>query len=487
MGTSGLTPSIHGVPALPPENHAVARLAAGQPVLRTSITGEPRGPLCGMGTCFECRATIAGVEHERTCQAPLERSPLAALPDRCDVLVVGAGPAGLAAARTAASHGKRVVLLDDNGGLGGQIWRGRRDLAVTGVHFVPRVTVLGPHGDDAVLVLADGARHTISFAAVILATGATERFLPFPGWTLPNVLGAGGLQALAKQGLPVAGKRIVVAGSGPLLLAVAAYLRSAGAKVLGVHEQTTKGKLARFLTTLVGKPGKLWQGATLGARLLGVPFVSDAWLVEARGDDRVREVRVHTRSGERTLACDYVACGFGLVPNVRLPVLFGARVADGCVVVDAELRTANPRVFCVGEATGVGGLDKAVLEGKVAGAVAAGDRTQARRRARALGRERAFVQALDVAYALRPELAKLARPDTIVCRCEDVPLAAISACSSWRDAKLQTRCGMGSCQGRVCGPAVAFLRGFAVGDARPPIFHAPLAALMIPQTTHEAH
>ena len=459
-------------------NHAVAKLRTGAVCLRLSVSGEPRGPLCGMGTCFECRMEIGGAAHERSCMTPVQPAPARPVPTSCDVLVVGAGPGGLAAAKAAASRGKRVVLLDDNGKLGGQIWREMAGLSGPGVEFVARATLLQPLNGECVQVLSDGRSSTLRYGHMILATGATELFLPFPGWTLPNVLGAGGLQSLVKQGLDVKGRRIAVAGSGPLLLAVAAYLRQRGAEVLFVLEQASAGRIARFAAGLVTKPGKLGQGLLLKARLLGVPFLTSSWVVSASGDDRVRSVRVRRKGKEQDVPCDYLACGFGLVPNVRLAALFGARIESGCVVVDHEQRTANPRVFCVGEATGIGGLDKALLEGQIAGAASAGDLDVARRLARQRERERGFVTELARAFALRDELRSLATEETIVCRCEDVRRGALTGCTSWRDAKLQTRCGMGACQGRVCGPAVAFLSGFAVGDARPPIFHAPLSALI---------
>ncbi len=150
---------------------------------------------------------------------------------RFDILVVGGGPAGMAAAAHAAEHGQRVGIVDDNAALGGQIWRGQSEPAAS--KWAERlrssgVTVLCGRvfqQPDPCTLLAEGEDilHELRYEKLILATGARERFLPFSGWTLPNVMGAGGLQAMVKSGLPIQGKRVVVAGTGPLLLAVAAY------------------------------------------------------------------------------------------------------------------------------------------------------------------------------------------------------------------------------------------------------------------------
>ena len=163
---------------------------------------------------------------------------------RFDVLVIGGGPAGMAAAVRAAECGVDVGIVDDNASLGGQIWRagsqdGRSQDAIRWSELLRTagVTMLcGKRAFDqleAGVLLAEGDNDLceLRYQNLILATGARERFLPFPGWTLPNVMGAGGLQAMVKSGLPIRGKRVVVAGTGPMLLAVAAYLRKHGAEI----------------------------------------------------------------------------------------------------------------------------------------------------------------------------------------------------------------------------------------------------------------
>jgi NADPH-dependent 2,4-dienoyl-CoA reductase/sulfur reductase-like enzyme len=177
------------------------------------------------------------------------------------------------------------------------------------------------------------------------------------------------------------------------------------------------------------------------------------------------------------LACDYLATGIGLVPSSRLASLLGCRVEGGAVIADDLQRTSVESVFAAGECTGIGGVDKALIEGRIAGLACAGRERDARRLVPGLVRERRFAAALTRTFALRPELRAVVQPDTIVCRCEDVQWGEIAPCESWRDAKLQTRCGMGPCQGRVCGAAVAWLTGWRVEDARPPVFNVPVGVL----------
>src|SRR6185295_1674164 len=163
--------------------------------------------------------------------------------DGRDLLVVGAGPAGMAAAWRAAESGLRVSVVDDNPAAGGQIWRGGPPEAqvwferIRSVELINGARVFQQPEPGMLLAETNSGVCELSYKSLVLATGARERFLPFPGWTLPNVMGAGGLQALVKTGLPIEGKRVVVAGSGPLLLAVAAYLRGHGANVLLIAEQ----------------------------------------------------------------------------------------------------------------------------------------------------------------------------------------------------------------------------------------------------------
>jgi NADPH-dependent 2,4-dienoyl-CoA reductase/sulfur reductase-like enzyme len=414
-----------------------------------------------------------------------------------DVLVIGAGPAGLAAALSAVESGARVGLVDDNPAPGGQIWRGadrapdapgapwRASLRASAVTVLPGTRIVAPLDDRRLLAESATGAAVLGYGRLILATGARELFLPFPGWTLPGVMGAGGLQALVKGGLPIAGRRVVVAGSGPLLLAVAAYLKRHGARVLLIAEQTPWAKLVPFGIHLLMQGDKLRQGAGFGWTLAGTPFRTDCWVTQAHGRERLEAVSVRRGARTERIACDYLACGFGLLPNVELAAALGCAIRGGAVRVDRRQQTSRAGVYCAGEATGVGGVDLALVEGRIA-ALAATDRWDAARpylaeRARA----RRFAARLAHTFAPRPELRALPQTDTLVCRCEDVPYGELQAQGSWRSAKLHTRCGMGPCQGRVCGGATAFLFGWTQDSVRPPVAPTSIASLAQITTTEE--
>ena len=411
-----------------------------------------------------------------------------------DVLVIGGGPAGLAAAACAAECGQHVGLVDDNPSLGGQIWRGNSNAANSGTttpeaaKWFDRLRAAGTevlcstrifHQSGPRTLLAEGAENLLelSYGKLILATGARERFLPFPGWTLPNVMGAGGLQALVKSGLPVAGKRVVVAGSGPLLLAVAVYLHQHGAEIPAICEQASWTSLLGFSIALLRQPKKVREGFLLRRQLSGIPFVPNCWPVAARGEDAIQEVVISHGGKISTIACDYLACGFHLVPNIELAVLLGCQVQDDFVQVDSLQQTSVPGIFCAGEPTGIGGLELSLVEGQIAGLVAGGHSAVAKQLFAQRESLRKFARALDRTFAPRAELRGLPLPETIVCRCEDITYSRIAQHGSWRSAKLQTRCGMGPCQARVCGPAAGFLFGWSPDSVRPPIFPTRLENL----------
>jgi NADPH-dependent 2,4-dienoyl-CoA reductase/sulfur reductase-like enzyme len=413
---------------------------------------------------------------------------------KAEVVVIGAGPAGIAAATAAAKHGRSTIVLDDNPAVGGQIWRGFEEKqskgdeakrkALAALQSSGAEILLGRRVVDAprqgilrvVVETADGAMsESIAWDRLILATGARERFLPFPGWTLPGVFGAGGLQALVKGGFSVEGKRVVIAGTGPLLLAVGAHLRQYGAKVVSIAEQASLGQLLPFALSLWSSPGKLLEGARYRAALGSVPYRTGCWPVSVEGDASVRAV--HLTDGRRTWSepCDLLACGFHLVPNTELAALLGCRFRGDFVEVDRQQRTSVANVFCAGEPTGIAGLDAALVQGEIAGLIAADEMAKASALFQRRNTQLAFARRLKSAFRLRPELRSLAAPDTIVCRCEDVRYSQLQERTSWTEAKLATRCGMGPCQGRICGPAVQTLFQWRLSSVRPPIFPVPLS------------
>jgi NADPH-dependent 2,4-dienoyl-CoA reductase/sulfur reductase-like enzyme len=409
-----------------------------------------------------------------------------------DVAVVGAGPAGMAAAARAAEAGARVVAVDDNPEPGGQIWRCGKakppdSQATEWFHRFREAHVLTLTGAQVIsagaspqcllIEICKGVRE-LQFRKLILATGSRELFLPFPGWTLPGIMGAGGLQALVKTGLPIAGKRIVVGGSGPLLLAVAAYLKKRGAKIILIAEQARSAAIVKFAGKLLRNPRKVKQAAALRCSLLGVPYRFGCWIEAASGDARLESLQIRQGALRWGVECDYAGIGYGLYPNVELAALLGCEISNEFVKVDEWQQTSKPEILCAGEPTGIGGVDLALIEGEIAGLMASGRRDEATRLLRRRCSARRFADLLNESFALRPELKALPDTDTLVCRCEDVPFGKLREFPSFRAAKLHTRCGMGSCQARVCGPATKFLLGWHNESVRPPVVAARIGSLV---------
>jgi thioredoxin reductase len=417
-----------------------------------------------------------------------------------DVVVVGAGPAGMAAAARAAEARRRVVVLDEAPNVGGQIWRHRTRASLgwdarrvidrlsrssADVQRGVAVVDVSVAGDGVITVVAErhrGGVEAVRASALVIATGARERFLPFPGWTLPGVMGIGGAQALVKQGATFRGKHVVIAGTGPLILPVAASLTDAGARVMLVAEQSPFQAVRDFAISLLAQPETLLQAAAYRLAFLRTPYATGTWVTAASGTDRLAHVTVTNGRSTWSLPCEVLCTGYGLVPNVEMASLIGCATSDGAVVVDERQATSVPGVFAAGEVTGVGGVALAIVEGEIAGAAAAGvtrvDSSLARRRSglRAVGRR------MERTFAVRAEARALAGHDTVVCRCEDVRHSAIASLSDARAAKLYARAGMGACQGRVCGPALEMLFGWQPGRVRSPLEPARLSTLMTAST-----
>jgi NADPH-dependent 2,4-dienoyl-CoA reductase/sulfur reductase-like enzyme len=395
---------------------------------------------------------------------------------RAEVAIIGAGPAGILAARAAARKAQ-VFLLDDNLRPGGQIWR-RNPLLTTlpgNVTLKTGVRVLGPWQERSLLLETPDGPAILEYDRLILATGAREMFLPFKGWTLPNVIGAGALQALIKEGWNIRGKRIVIGGTGPLLLAVAALARKQGGKVLCILEQAPAKQVLAFACQTALYPGKAAQAIKLGFGAFP-NYRTGSFIVEAIGRDRLTAVAYQIGKKRHRVDCDIAAVGYGLVPNNELAMLLGCETRDSYVVVDHDQHTTVDNAFAAGEITGIGGVEKSMIEGEIAGLRSTGQSADHCRRRRNLGRK--FVRLLEKSFRLSPALKNLVTEDTILCRCEDVRFGEVNRFQSWRLAKLQRRIGMGPCQGRVCGPAFSFLCGCEPFSIRPPVFATHLENLI---------
>jgi NADPH-dependent 2,4-dienoyl-CoA reductase/sulfur reductase-like enzyme len=434
-----------------------------------------------------------------------------------DLVVIGAGPAGLQAAVEAADAGCSVLLLDSAVRAGGQYHRqlpaefhaehpervhhnqpaaaallarldrhlrAERRQGVTVWMAEPR------DGGGALLHLLDAggrAAGTVAAPNLVLATGAHDRALPFPGWDTPGVVTAGGAQALVKGARVLPGQRVAVAGTGPFLLPVAAGLAEAGARVVGVFEANRPIRWARRPLAALGAPEKVADGARYAALLARhrVRVHSRRAVIAANGPDRVESITTArldeewnvVAGSERAVSVDAVCVGFGFTPQLELGLALGCETAPGpdgqpAFTVDDAQRTGAPGVYAAGEVTGVGGAALAAAEGALAGLAVAralellSDRGHWARAAAwhaARERERRFAAALADIYPVRDGWRSWLREDTLVCRCEEVPLARLRAAvdelgvTGLKTLKLTTRAGLGLCQGRICGPSVSRL------------------------------
>ncbi|MGW0531392.1 FAD/NAD(P)-dependent oxidoreductase [Streptomyces sp. NPDC003032] len=453
-----------------------------------------------------------------------------------DLAVLGAGPAGLAGAVTAGEHGLSVALLDAAGQPGGQFYRHpapatgatrpealhhdwptfaglRGRLAATGVtqlfgHHVWTVTreaarewvihaLTGEDGADPTDVPASRQPVTIRARAILLTTGSYERHLPFPGWTLPGVVGAGGAQAMLKSGLALPGRRVVVAGSGPLLLAVTASLATAGARVPEVIEASGYLGYARHPRALATNPRKLAEAALHGRALLRhrVRLRTRSAVTEAHGTERVEAVTVTRLDRDwrpvpgtaRRIACDALAVGHGLIPQIDLATALGCatrRTADGTHALGLSplQETSLQGMWAAGETSGIGGAQLSLAEGELA-ALAIAARVTGRQpsptpRLRALRRRRdrmrAFAEAMVTTHTPGRGWTRWLSDDTDLCRCEEVTAGRVReavadyGARDTRTVKLLTRAGMGWCQGRMCGTAVTCLTAPSATAPAPP-------------------
>ena len=426
-----------------------------------------------------------------------------------DVAVVGAGPAGIAAAVAARGAGASVAVIDEYPAPGGQIWRRPRGAGVealppaarrrcealqrSGARLLPGTTVWAARDDHTLLTAtADGHGGAVRAGAIVIATGAYDRPVAFPGWTLPGVITAGAAQTLVKAERVLPGRRVLLAGAGPFLLPVAEQLVAAGAEVVAVAEATRPTDWLRAAPRMARHPGRLRDYVGYRARLRGVPFLWGHVVVRAEGEGRVQSATLARADGdwrplpgtERPFGVDALATAYGFLPSVDVARALGCGLEGDRVAHDEHMRTTLAHVFVAGEAAGVGGCDLALLEGKIAGAAAAG-RRPGRALLRRRRREAGFARVLDDLFGPRAGLDELADGATPLCRCEDVTVAALDAAiaagaRTMPALKVATRCGQGPCQGRICAHLVA-ARAPEPGDgrfsARPPLRPVALSTL----------
>lgn len=396
-----------------------------------------------------------------------------------DVVIIGAGPAGLHAALAAAKSGQSIVILDDNVFSGGQIWRNGPQVVrphrvrqlkseienCTNIDIFQSVKIISSSHPNNLLLHHQEKNCCIGFNQLILCTGGRELFLPFEGWTLAGVTGAGGLQAFIKAGMQVKNKKIVIAGTGPLLLACAQTATKAGADVVFIAEQSHYRNVQRFAFALWRWPHKILQALSMPMQR----YRPNSFVIRAQGEQQLQSVVVQTAKGTQEIPCDYLACGYGMIANTRMATLFHCKINEHAIAVNNQQQTSQAHIFAAGECTGFGGSELSIIEGQIAGFAATGNTTQIQQLQRKKAHDQRFANLLQQTFQLRPEVKKLAKPDTIFCRCEDVSFAEVAHRRNWRDAKMHTRCGMGACQGRTCSAMAACLFQWQAPTAKTPL------------------
>jgi NADPH-dependent 2,4-dienoyl-CoA reductase/sulfur reductase-like enzyme len=527
--------------AFPGETLAAALLSAGEPALRHTASGDPRGLWCGMGVCGECTMLVDGVAR-RTCMTPVAPGqrvePLPALTHatpqstqpmchhRCDLLVIGGGPAGLAATLAARAAGLSVILIDERAKPGGQYFKQPgTGMAIdaeqldaqfaAGRTLISSVVASGAllwpeslawhaalDGDDVqVAVTTPDGPAQVRARRLVVATGAMERAWPVPGWTLPGVMTTGAAQTLLRGSANAPGRRVLVAGNGPLNLQLACELLAAGITVVAVVEQAPRPgimHIAALANMLASHAGLAATGAAQLTKLVraGVPLLFGHVVTRISGSDRAERVAVAPASGgaERWFDVDALCIGAGFQPQAELARALGCALADDgqAVARDDTGRTSQPCVFVAGDGGGLGGAVAAQAQGWLAGAAAARDligalppplaRQDAQAR-RDMARARRFQRGLWQMFAPAGPATPPSTPDTLACRCEGVTMAGIDTLIAAGETdigaiKRATRLGMGRCQGRYCAPLLAARLGHAgLFAPRPPFKPVTIAAI----------
>jgi len=416
-----------------------------------------------------------------------------------DLAIIGAGPAGMAAAVEARRHGLKVCLLDEQAQLGGQIYRAIDGLDATaerilgadyakgaklaaayrasGATHLAAASVWDVSADGAVNYLQDNKTRALEARYVVVANGAMERPFPIPGWTLPGVMGAGAAQIMLKTSRALPASGVVLAGCGPLLYLLAAQYIRAGARISALVDTTATTDYIHAAKHLAGAL-RGWRDMRKGLGLLasirkaGIPFYSGATNLVVEGEDRAKGLSFTHRGRQKRVAADLVLLHQGVVPNTQISQALRAEhrwnAAKLCFepVTDRYGRIADTRVYLAGDGRGIVGALASEVQGALAGQAIAAELGQLNnleqaaaplwRQFQQLTQSRPF---LDTLYAAKVENRAPAAEAVVVCRCENVSAGSIRAyveagCQGPNQTKAFGRCGMGPCQGRFCGLTV---------------------------------
>ncbi len=545
LGTSTVRVAKPGIPSTPPdttisfegepvqarsgESVAAALVSSGHYGCRTTRGSGDRGVFCGMGICNECAVTINGNAGRLACMEKItpgmsvDRSqPLRFLHDDaamaireelicCDVLVIGAGPGGLQAALSAARSGAQVVVVDERSSPGGQYFKqpassieldadnldhqyrsGRqlfKSVREAGVDIRLGTRVWGATGPREMFAITSESKLILRTGALILATGAYERGVPFPGWTLPGVMTTGAAQTLLRSYLVASGDRVLISGNGPLNLQVAAELTRAKATVVAVAEAAPLWRATNLIHStgmLFSNPRNFAEGLSYMKDLMAskVPILSRSAVIEVRGDGRAEEAVVARLDAlgrvvpgtENRYDVDSVCLGYGFIASSELARSLGCAhhfdVRTNSLVIERDWsgQTSIEGVWVIGDGGSIRGAQVAQAMGALAGAQAASsvvtnavaDKRLGRKNRRALARHERFQHSLWRQFRAPRLLDQLATPETIICRCEEIRLAQLQeSAEPWLAAagslKRVTRAGMGKCQGRYCSPILTEL------------------------------
>ena len=405
------------------------------------------------------------------------------------IAVIGAGPAGLAAAMTVARNNEQVVIIDSAPRPGGQYWRhlekvegykssrskkyfraleeNKQIIYISGAQIWSAV-----HTENGITLnyLAAGIESSITVEKVILATGAHDRAIPFSGWERPGVMTPGAAQALLKGHNVIAGQRILITGTGPFLLPVAVGLAAAGADVAGIIEAHSPLRWLKSPLAVLLNPQKLIELIYYIRKIykykLKVSFGRAVVAFDGKSATIAKiDSELRIKQKELDIECDVIAAGWGFSPDVTLGGILGCKQVvdrDGAVifVVDGEQRSSAKNIWIAGEATGIGGADLALIEGHIAALSALSLSIPLHLRF-ARYRSQKFAAALQVSYPVGNGWQGWVAPESSICRCEEVSLGEICAsvtelsANDARTSKLFTRAGMGMCQGRICSRNVS--------------------------------